>query len=214
MKGEEEITSSFIFIIGVLALVGIMIVGFYSGLLNIGDQAPDEDEVAGDTDQIIGLLADRAERCWAEANRGRSSERLDCFKVRVQANEDLSRDMILPQLESVPDDHFEMEDISSGTQTTVKVSYIPSETRIEIRRFLVCDPDQGHTCTLSRCGCDTICQLGYDPDEDGTDETDEYQCVRNEYYQYLPEGEDCSYTWECSAGLECDDGTCIRPEAE
>jgi hypothetical protein len=216
MKGEEEITSSFIFIIGVLVLVGIMIIGFYSGLLNVGDQAPDKDEVEGDTEEIIGLLADRAERCWAQANRGRSSKRLDCFKIRVQANEDLSRDMVLPQLESVPDNHFQMEDISADTQTTVKVSFLPTDTppTIAITRFVVCDPSAGHTCTLSRCGCDTICQIGYDPEEVGTPQTDEYGCVLGDYYRYIEEGESCTYTWECQAGLQCDDGTCIRPEAE
>ncbi|MDY6778072.1 MAG: hypothetical protein SVU32_05360, partial [Candidatus Nanohaloarchaea archaeon] len=105
------------------------------------------------------------------------------------------------------------EPIQGDAQTTVKITWDPGNQQVSITPFQVCNPSRGDTCELSKCNCDTACippsERPYDPDGDGTADTNAYKCVKKEHFHVKGKGATCTFDFECRERLQCvnDGGT-------
>lgn len=164
MKGEQQ-TESTIFLVGFIVIVGLFIGAAFAVFGDFSTPVDTTESGFQNPEQAAGQLADRADRCWTQADDGVSSRAIDCYEIRITPEETVDEDMVAARIDGFDTEQFSMESIEGGTQTTVKVSWDPNDAEIQISRFRVCNPDAGHDCTMPRCYCETECA----PDDGASD---------------------------------------------
>lgn len=172
MKGE---VSSYIIVIGIMVLAASMLTAAGVYLDSITLPLSSQQATNGSAEQISGELASMADQCWNQADQGQSAAALDCFEIRVDAQENVTESLIREQVGSAPSDRVRLTaTIEEGQQTTLHVTYNPDDQVITIDQQSVCEPSSD-TCEDSACQCgpDQYCAPG-DPGADALGCVDEF----------------------------------------
>lgn len=195
-KGEVSDT---IIVIGVLVLISITVLTAFLALDRVELPKEPRQEVSGSNTSAAAELSKLVDSCWRKAGQGQSSEKIDCFNVKVYSNGSIHESMIERNLEVLSDERFSLDssNVPDG-ESSLKVSYRPVSDSVNITVISVCDPGAGDTCYSVSCSCETACGPGFDPDGDGTSETNQKGCITD--YKFNPSTDPCSV-------LSCSDST-------
>lgn len=186
MKGEVSDT---IMVIGILALVFITVSMAYISLDQVSLPQDEDQTVSGHYLKVSGDLSKLVESCWRQAGKGSRSQQMDCFDVKIYSNGTVHRSNISGMLE-IPEENFGFpgETIPDG-ESRVKITYYPVDKNVNISIVSSCRPSSGDTCFSLECSCKTACGPGFDPDGDGSTETNDKGCITD--YSFEPAPEPC-----------------------
>ncbi|MFB6174644.1 MAG: hypothetical protein ABEJ87_01565 [Candidatus Nanohalobium sp.] len=201
-KGE---VSQAVIVIGILALVFITVSTAYLSLNKVELPQDQNQVIQGNHLRVSGKLAALADSCWRKAGKGTRSKVMDCFKVKVYSNATVTESNISRDLEVLSRNKL---GLTGGPipdrEVRLEVTYLPVEKRVNISVISVCRPSSGDTCFSTACSCKTACAPGFDPDGDGSPETNAKGCLKS--YSFTPSYNPCS----SSSSLTCSDPSIYR----
>lgn len=188
MKGEVSDT---VVLIGILVLVSLTILTSFATLNRVELPKEFEQEVSGSNQTVSADLSRLADSCWRKSGQGQSSEKLDCFNVKVRSNGSLNEGMIGEKLEILDRNSFGLTDpVVPDGESSLQITYHPGDKTVNITVINSCSPSTGDTCYSVECSCETVCGPGFDPDGDGNPETDSKGCIKD--YNLTPAVDPCT----------------------
>lgn len=128
-KGTQ--TSQYIFLVGVLVVIAVMIWTSSTYLGQVQLPESQQQNLTGSHSQIVESLARLTDRCWNQASNGQSRQYLDCYIVSIDTDQAITRDQIGAGLQAMPEARLEMTTIQPDTDQ-VRITYQPSSQNITI----------------------------------------------------------------------------------
>ena len=187
MKGEVSDT---ILVIGILGIVFITVSTAYISLDEVSLPQDDDQTISGGVYEVSDDMARLVESCWRQSGKGSQSRQSDCFNVKIYSNDTVSEQNISDMLERIPEENFGFQGTIPEGESNVQVSYRPVDDSVNISALSICRPSQGDTCFSTQCSCQTgACGPGFDPDGDGSAETDSKGCITD--YSFEPVSDPC-----------------------
>lgn len=204
MKGEVSDT---IIVIGILGIVFITVSTAYLSLDEVSLPQDEDQTISGGVYEVSDEMARLVESCWRQSGKGSQSRQSDCFNVKIYSNDTVSEQNISDMLERIPPENFGFRETIPEGESNVQVSYRPVDESVNISTLSICRPSQGDTCFSTECSCRTgACGPGFDPDGDGTAETDSKGCIID--YSFEPSNDPCeSLSCPVSDAEEVESGT-------
>ncbi|MFB6180830.1 MAG: hypothetical protein ABEJ93_03045 [Candidatus Nanohalobium sp.] len=188
MKGDVTDT---IIVLGIGVIVMITVGAAFIGLNQVNLPRDQKQVVEGGFIEVSSQLASLADSCWIKARKGNYPNQKNCFNVKVYSNDTVYLSNISEKLRKLPSTKIGVENgpVPSG-ESRLQITYYPVKQTVNLSLVSVCRPSSGDTCYSSSCSCQTSCMPGFDPDGDGTAETDAKGCVKS--YSFDPAKKPCN----------------------